>query len=500
MLKVKTSSLAIKDTNPFGSIQKGYIGAFKLYLLLYLIVSPILKCIISEPVVEFTYARLFLDIIYNLLLFLPIIFYRKEYGWLHPLIFPLLLKLSKDLISQPGFLLSIFDFSPQYSEIFNEALINYRQWEIAMADVDGILLEILALVMYYLGFFYGPKIKTKKYALVNTRNIQLKILIIVFLSLALLFIYISSRGGLTEHFNSWSQGRYKSLAGDGFIFVVIRFGFIAALIWYVLDKNAFKKPFFWISLLFTIPSTFVTQGSRSAIAFSIILLIMGWLLRTRKTPSIRILIFGYPILLLIGLLGEFRRSTFSGSVNWNIIEQATISDAENYFSNEIDDKKKSASGFLPIVAKVPHEVDLLYGKTYLSVLTFYIPRALWKDKPRGAGAYTGRLIFNKTSAGIPPGPVAEAFWNFHIPGVIVVFFLFGVMHNWLARLLLANPDNKAIHVIFILTLFYFTPTAIKMVSYLQQILPAIAILFWVNALTIKNKKKNVLKPFLSRGS
>jgi len=138
---------------------------------------------------------------------------------------------------------------------------------------------------------------------------------------------------------------------------------------------------------------------------------------------------------------------------------------------------------MPVVAKVPEEVDLLYGRSYVGPLLFFVPRALWPEKPRGVGAMNSEFIFGRPySGGIPTGPVGEAYWNFHIPGVAAIFFLYGIFHRWLARFLVRYADVPVAWVLYALTLFYFSPEGPTLTSYLQQIVTAIVFLYWMQAL------------------
>jgi hypothetical protein len=75
--------------------------------------------------------------------------------------------------------------------------------------------------------------------------------------------------------------------------------------------------------------------------------------------------------------------------------------------------------------------------------------------------------------GLPPGAVGEAYWNFHVPGVLVVFFLFGVFKRWLANLVIHYPEAPGIMAIYMISLFYFDPSQNGFQAWLYAVVPAL---------------------------
>jgi hypothetical protein len=75
--------------------------------------------------------------------------------------------------------------------------------------------------------------------------------------------------------------------------------------------------------------------------------------------------------------------------------------------------------------------EFAQGATLVAALAAVVPRAIWPDKPIIGGSgdmvsrYTGLRFADGTSVGV--GQVMEAFVNFGSDGVIVVFFLIGIV-------------------------------------------------------------------------
>lgn len=82
-------------------------------------------------------------------------------------------------------------------------------------------------------------------------------------------------------------------------------------------------------------------------------------------------------------------------------------------------------------------VDYLYGRSLWEGLTALIPRALWPEKPVVAGSpkivgeMTGLQLNQNTSFGV--GNVMEFQINFGIPGLIIGFFVLGLLLRLLDR-------------------------------------------------------------------
>jgi oligosaccharide repeat unit polymerase len=84
-----------------------------------------------------------------------------------------------------------------------------------------------------------------------------------------------------------------------------------------------------------------------------------------------------------------------------------------------------------VIGRVPSEHDYIRGASYEAIPFFWVPRAIWPDKPQvGLGAWTKRELFHEkwvTNAGWPPTVVGEAWINFGMAGVIIVLPLVGIL-------------------------------------------------------------------------
>lgn len=124
------------------------------------------------------------------------------------------------------------------------------------------------------------------------------------------------------------------------------------------------------------------------------------------------------------------------------------------------------------IETVPSRFKYIYGRSYVSLLFGFVPRAIWSEKPLSYSsdiAFRQRTNFPIESAddwlsvnqySLSPGFIGEAYANFGILGVILLSYLFGVFTKYFDsknynNLIFTNPNNLpylAFYPIFVLLL------------------------------------------------
>lgn len=477
-----------QSASPFVPIPSGLRLLIIGYVLVYFVVIPITSYFARPAPAPLAEWRLVAGVTYWLLVLLPFMFYRRSYGWLHPLIFGTLFILASTLVKNPSQLLLPLSFFAESSQgaLGHVALQGWDQSEIARAFLKAQVLSLIALVIYYLAFFFGPRLRVPRLEFREARSVAPIALTVVGFSALTFLFYMRLRGGIESHILSWGQGRFEALAGDGPSIVIIKAGLVACLVWYAMDRRAHRSLLFWGAMVFAFGSSFLTTGSRSVMFTAAATFLMVWLIRHRKVPVLRAVVLGVVAFFLIGAVGILRQSTWQGQVDWSVFSEFDLSRAAEA-TNTRAARGQSRGGYEAVVARVPSDLDYQYGQTYLAALLFWVPRALWPQKPRSAGALNGRLNFGYGNASVPTGPVGEAYWNFDVPGIVLVFFLFGAFHRWLVRAFARYSSSPAARVLYVLTLFYFSPETSQMVPYFHLIIPALAILWWMGTLSLRRR-------------
>lgn len=149
----------------------------------------------------------------------------------------------------------------------------------------------------------------------------------------------------------------------------------------------------------------------------------------------------------------------------------------------------------PVLARVPEDVDFLYGSSYLTIAALPVPRALWPDKPGTVGKLAGEVFYG-VKAGIPPGAIGEAYWNFHLPGVVLLFAAFGVFHRFVVCFFRRYPDQPGAVVIYALTVFWSQPSINATAEWIYIMVSVFGLLWLLGALRLSSGKSSDVFPEL----
>ena len=106
-----------------------------------------------------------------------------------------------------------------------------------------------------------------------------------------------------------------------------------------------------------------------------------------------------------------------------------------------------------IINRVPHELPYRNGSTILAYLVAPIPREVWPTKPLIApGPVIGTSIYDTHRAGVPPGLVAETYWNFGFAAVPFTAIGFGLVLRYLRdKFAIVRGANTAAVVLYAVT-------------------------------------------------
>ncbi|CAN1534540.1 hypothetical protein MCEREM21A_01536 [Sphingomonadaceae bacterium] len=429
------------------------------------VISSIMAPSVSDGV---TAASIFCFSLIQCALLFP--FFRREVGgiaigWLHPLVFPTLLALGIQLIKDPSVLLGLYRaFSMENLPAEHRAILIYSPQKLAEADLLRLALTLLAQVAYLSAFMYLRPLKgtrqPKTYTVVN-KAFRLAVLVLLGVFVWLMI----NGGGVTAYFSRLAYGRAQAAmdAGGALIILVRALPFVLML-WASANRRLFRSPEFWVLAATSVLAVFLTTGSRSYIFVTLAGFMTVWMLAERKIPAVGGIILLCGGSLLLGTLADLRSSAIhnGGRADFTVLTQ--VFDVRNAVERtQVNvDANDSVRGDLAIFATVPNSVHHLWGQSYLGAVGFFVPRAIWQDKPRSVGAFVGAVIYddmpNTTGylgAGYPAGGVAEAFWNFGVAGVLVVFLAFGAFHKRVTQWFLEAPLDPLRRAMYVTILLMF---------------------------------------------
>ena len=110
------------------------------------------------------------------------------------------------------------------------------------------------------------------------------------------------------------------------------------------------------------------------------------------------------------------------------------------------------------------------GKTlFMPILTFFVPRVLWPDKPQTElGKDFGRRFrvtdFRNPDVFIGVTVPGELYWNFHLPGILIGMGLLGMgmrlIYRRYGESMRLDPIRRAMHILLLINIAHFAGGAI----------------------------------------
>lgn len=489
--------------NVFVSISAPWRLAIIIYVLVWTTFPPLFSQVLHGTQQQYSVLHILLVFTTKLLLLLPFLLQRLAglpIGWLHPIVFPTVVALATGLGRTPQTILYPFIvwFEPVHQEIFHPLLTGWSVQQLSLAHLKMEALTLLSIVSLYAGFIIiNPSVPSVRFF--PPRRMAFKVFVVLgVLALAFLWL-IQSGGGIVAHISSFGLGRQRALEGEGHLVALIGFAPVALAIWYAFNRSLLSQAWYLILLFSVLAMQFMTSGSRSATLTPLILLLAVWIFHNRRIPATRAIVLGVGGLIVIGLLGQIRTSSFGGeqqadfSALTNFDPAASLKEARK----EIEERSRNSAA-LPTIALVGDQLPLLWGRTYVSALTFFVPSTIWEGKPRGAGAHAGSMVFGRQTlkeakeyegAGIPPGAVAEAYWSFHVPGVVLIFLLFGMFKRWLANMVVRYQDEPAMIGVYLFSVFSVgSPSTVEMTAYFRNIFLIALFYYFLGVLRVRKRR------------
>lgn len=499
---------------PFRSPDMGYETVprfFQIAVLLFLLLTGAVPQIIHALIFGVNggsgfVAAVLTALLYDLLRVAPLIaLARHPAGILHPLIiavvvWPLL-----------GTLPTLIDNYGGYASVILGGVLQAPYfvalgWEdaetiwFAVAKFNALM--VLSLLSLYSGFALvrarsGRAIEAMRdIDTVRLRKILIGVIFANFLGVA---IFIQVRGGLIEHVIELAYGRFRALAGLGPLLALFDIGFLALLLWISSRPQDARHPLFLLLLPLVAAQQFIVAGSRAAALMVFVLTGLSWAFARRRVPW-RLAVILLPIAFLsFGALNIIRTAGTSGATVGEAVQDASLGSVIERSQQEFD-LRQSLSGAVPVTHDGISTTGPMFGYTYTGAVLAMIPRSIWEDKPRGPGSIYAQAFLGETVEGtaVPIGAVAEAFWNFHLPGVIILFALYGFILRRGYETYARNPNNVIAVAGFVLLATQFGVGTDELVAFQQialtfLLLLSIVFLFYPRAFAFRGQLESGLR-------
>jgi hypothetical protein len=418
----------------------------------------------------------------------PLILYaRHPLGILHPLIlaavlWPLLVAMPttiEEFGGLGGLLLGEPMSPPVYSGL---------GWlpgpEIWRAVAWSNLCELVALLSIYAGYALardrdapagaGPSRQVRREF--DGKRLRALAIVLIGMSVGVLLVLISLRGGLALHLADMARGRFRSMAGLGPLVAAVDLGLVALIVWVAARPGDAKQPLFLLLMIIVAAAEFISNGARGSALTVFMIVGLTWALRTRRIPWRLALIMAPLIFLSLGALNIVRTSGLVGETATEAIQGADAGQVLSRVQEEIV-VRQSLQSTVPVIWE-GHTVmnGPLWGSSYGAAIFAFVPRWIWPEKPRGPGSLYAQNFLGEVREGlaVPVSPTAEEYWNFGFLGVILISALYGALIRHAHGFYIRRQDNPFIVTAFVLFVTTFHLSTDDLVLFQQQ---AILLLF-----------------------
>jgi hypothetical protein len=228
-------------------------------------------------------------------------------------------------------------------------------------------------------------------------------------------------------------------------------GIIVLFIYALLRRNKFVF-LLWIGA-FTATVIFLnvfSQGSRRITLFLVLSLITHYHYAVRSLRLKKIILI-FAILFFFNFsVGIIRGTIYQYNLESAKAHLSTIKDSHKDCRHNLIIKTMDFpycyNSLMQIVDYVPEKAGYLRGSTYAKFFFWPIPRTWWPEKPESISRVVVRHFYPEIyvkGVSMSPTIVGEAYFNFGVPGILVVMTLFGIICQSLYTFLKKNGKNLA---------------------------------------------------------
>ncbi|MCW3848500.1 hypothetical protein OF829_14760 [Sphingomonas sp. LB-2] len=496
---------ARQEESPFLPLGQMVRAAFLFYLFAYRILFPLMVALTSEGSQDLLAPRFIAEFYYTCLLAYPFIFYRKEYGWLHPLVLPVFWELGKALAKNPLTLVLPFQFPLVDFAVESQskaASLQMSNIDLAWTRLQLSLVYCMSHSAYLAMFLFGPTFKVPRFKLYRPHNIAITSGAFILVAMGMASVFVISKGGVSELLVAMRGGRRELFEGYGQYVNAALLAPIIALAWFVYEKRPFTNPFFITGLVASLVTALIASGARSVIILSALNLILLWWKRRGRPLLLPTLVAALIGVIVVGAFGAIRQDYGSQTIDTSVLDPAQIGVTIQRAYEEIGYRDDEESA-LAVMAGA-NDKGLLWGKSYVNAAVFWVPRAIWDSKPDGIDKYNMWINFldypiNSTPRdygvwGIPVNGEMEAYWNFGLIGVVVVFGLLGTFNATLAKAAHVYQKVPIFWVIYIYTVLNLVGTSRSVIELLRAVAVLALFMLFAGIIRLRRGGEIELKP------
>ena len=186
-------------------------------------------------------------------------------------------------------------------------------------------------------------------------------------------------------------------------------------------------------------------------------------------------------------LGEWRRGDMGRLYE---VETRTTGIVGTLAAHEQDRQRLAAMA--TVLHAFPQRKDYLMGESWIGLTVAFVPRWLWPAKREFITWADTGIVYQLTGAPIPSNFISTLYANFSWAGIAVGTALWGAFHRLLYNWLLRDTGERAVVLIYSMTVIYFGPTLLQVALAMQFVLPAIAAVLYVAKRREQDEERTLL--------
>lgn len=431
-------------------------------------------------------------VILTMVVLLPLILFRgSTYGVFHPIIFFAI------WIGLRSLFTGVYPVT-QTGIQAHAALFGFSEYELSALYAKYLILEGVSFIFIFWGILTGMKIrlmdkKSKPHIAIAMPHVKVKFLVLSVIPLsafALLFLHAGSLDALLMQRGVRADQRITAEIGGHYSFL-LGAGLFIPMVWAAIDRRCFHSPIFWALVLSSLALVFFVRGSRSHVVLPLIYILSAYMLAHKKFLGKGLVLSIALSVVLIGALGEFRTATQRAQTFDDINFSASLGNSAAATFEDLSRRAGENNAQIAILGLVPHDVPHLYGESFASIPTIFVPRVLWpfEHYPRAGGQLVIERIYGREVGGVPPGRVGEVFWNFSYFGFPVIFFLHGFVLGLTAKYFISRKSSPFATLILLVVLFNFQLTSNGLFNFFHALVPVVLIFYFINTKFIFFEKR-----------
>jgi hypothetical protein len=384
-------------------------------------------------------------------------------------------------------------------------LVGHERW-LELIN-DSLLIAIVGTLAFLIGY-YMPRQSAESLARAlplprgewDPRSLMLIVILLTCIGLAAIYYFMDRVGGLRYFLdnlylhNELARGRYYLL----WAFQLLP---LASLVWFAsLAKRkgrALNTPVFWLH--FTVATALTASlGGRAQVLYLWEVLLVIYHYRVRRVALKAIAVFFVIATMFLFVAGSYRRSTASerpDTVFPTDVSPAAVANEVLYYDYS------SLDIMVLLLDRVPDEIPLRWGRSFLDLVVLPVPRSVYADKPAPLNTWYSQQLFGAERGGKKASILGEGFVNFHIPGVLLIMLLYG----FAARVLYTNlqlsdfgPGAVLVYALFYKFIWSLSGGGFGEISFelLMRLLPVLVIIHLVR-IRVPRRNEASTSPFRS---